>query len=128
MYFQYLFKRINIHAGLQLLRSYALFKGDKKYQNEAIKRYYDDIQLYPFHKTELLRLINELEIEGDAVREAMITSFKRAKDTGIMTEQEAADFVILELNGDGDKSRDLADKLAKRALACSSTSARRERS
>lgn len=124
MYFQYLFKRINIHAGLQLLRSYALFKGDKKYQNEAIKRYYDDIQLYPFHKTELLRLIDELEIEGDAVREAMITSFKRVKDTGIMTEQEAADFVILELNGDGDKSRDLADKLAKRALACSSTSAR----
>ena len=97
-------------------RSYALFKGDKKYQNEAIKRYYDDIQLYPFHKTELLRLIDELEIEGDAVREAMITSFKRAKDTGIMTEQEAADFVILELNGDGDKSRDLADKLAKKAV------------
>jgi hypothetical protein len=33
-----------------------------------------------------------------------------------MTEQEAADFVILELNGEGDKSRDLAEKLAKRAV------------
>ncbi len=116
LYFQYLFKRINIHAGLQLLRSYALFKGDKKYQNETIKRYYDDIQLYPFHKIELLRLFDELEIEGDSVREALITSFKRAKDTGIMNEQQAADFIILELNGEGDKSRDLADKLAKKAV------------
>ena len=116
LYFQYLFKRINIHAGLQLLQGYTLFKDDTKYQNEAIKRYYDDICLYPFQRTELLRLIDELEIEGDAVREALITSFKRTEDKGIMTEQEAADFVILELNGDGDKSRDLADKLAKKAV------------
>lgn len=116
MYFQYLFKRINIHAGLQLLKNYVLFKSDKKYQNETIKHYYDDIQLYPFHKTELLRLVDELGVEGDAVRDALITSFKRANDTGIMTEQQAADFVILELNSEGDKSRDLADKLAKQAV------------
>lgn len=116
LYFQYILKRINIHAGLQLLKSYALFKNDKKSQNETVKRYYDDIQLNPFHKTELLRLIDELGVEGDAVRDALISSFKRANDTGIMTEQEAADFVILELNGEGDKSRDLADKLAKKAV------------
>ena len=116
LYFQYIYKRINIHAGLQLLRSYTLFKGDKKYQNETIKRYYDDIQLYPFHKTELLRLIDELGIEGDAVRDALITSFKRANDIGIMKEQEAADFVIFELNGEDNKSRNLADKLAKKAV------------
>ena len=116
MYFQYLYKRINIHAGLQLLKNYALFKTDKKYQNETVKRYYEEIQLYPFHKTELLRLIDELEIDGEAVRKAFITSFKRTGDKGIMTEQEAADFVILELNGDSDKSRDLADKLAKKAV------------
>ena len=116
MYFQYLYKRINIHAGLQLLKNYALFKADKKYQNETIKRYYEEIQLYPFHKTELLRLIDEMEIDGEAVRKAFITSFKRTGDKGIMTEQEAADFVILELNGDSDKSRDLADKLAKKAV------------
>ena len=115
-YFQYLFKRINIHAGLQLLKTYKLFKNDRKYQAEAIQRYYDDIQLYPFHKTELLRLIDELNIDGEAVRESMITSFKRANDTGIMTEIEAADFVILELNGEGDKSRELAEKLAKKAV------------
>ena len=33
-----------------------------------------------------------------------------------MTENEAADFVILELNGEGDKSRDLTDMLAKKAI------------
>ena len=115
-YFQYLFKRINIHAGLQLLKTIKLFKGDKKYQTEAIQMYYDDIQLYPFHKTELLRLIDELGVEGDAVRDSIITSFKRANDTGIMTEQEAADFVILELSGEVDKSRDLAAKLARKAV------------
>lgn len=116
LYFQYIFKRINIHAGSQLLKYYALFKSSKKSQNETIKRYYDDIQLYPYHKTEILRLIDELDIEGDAVREALITSFKRAKDTGVMTEQEAADFVIFELNGETDKSRSLAEKLAKKAV------------
>ena len=97
MYFQYIFKRINIHAGLQLLSGYKLFKNDKKYKNDVIKRYYDEIQLYPFHKVELLHLIDELEVEGNKVREVLITSFKRAADTGIMTELEAADFVIYEL-------------------------------
>ena len=116
LYFQYLFKRINIHAGLQLFKTYMLFKNDRKHQAEVIQRYYDDIQLYPSHKTELLRIIDELGIDGEEIRESMITSFKRANDTGIMTEIEAADFVILELNGEGDKSRELAEKLAKKAV------------
>ena len=116
LYFQYLFRRINIHAGLQLLKTYKLFNNYGKYQAEAIQRYYNEIQLYPFHKTELLRIIDELNIDGEAARESMITSLKRANDTGIMTEQEDADFVILELNGDGDKSRELAEKLAKKAV------------
>ena len=33
-----------------------------------------------------------------------------------MNEQEAADFVLFELNGEVDKSRDLAIKLAKKAI------------
>lgn len=115
-YFQYIFKRINIYAGLELLKTYKLFNYDKKMQAVAIQRYYNDIQLYPFHKTELLRLFDELNIDGDEARKTMITSFKRADDTGIMTEQEAADFVILELNGEGDKSRELAEKLALKAV------------
>ncbi len=116
LYFQYLFKRINIHAGLQLLKSYKLYANDKKYQNESIQRYYEDIQLLPFHKTEFLRLIDELDVENTAVRDALITSFKKANDTGIMNEQEAADFVLFEINGEVDKSRDLAIKLAKKAV------------
>lgn len=116
LYFQYLFKRINIHAGLQLIKAIKLFKNDKKSQAEAIQRYYDDIQLYPSRKAELLRLIDELSIDGDTVKESMITSFKRTDTIGIMNEREAADFIILELNGEVDQSRELADKLAKKAV------------
>ena len=116
MYFQYLYKWINIHAGLELLTGYSAFKGDSKYQKEVINRYYEEIQLYPFNRTELLRLIDELNIEGDALRDALITSFKRAGDTGIMDEQQAADFIILELSGEGDKSKELAINLAKQAV------------
>lgn len=116
MYFQYIFKRINIHAGLQLLKNYALFKHDRKYQSEIIERFYNDIQLTTYIKTDLLRLIDELNIEGETVREALITSFKRTKDTGIMNEFEATDFVILELNGEVDKSKELTIYLAQKAI------------
>jgi len=115
-YFQYIFKRINIHAGLQLLKSYQLFKNDKKYQSETVARFYDDIQLYPFHKAELLRLIDELEVSDSMIKDTMIHSFKRARDFGIMSESETADFIILELSGEGDKSKDLAIRAAQRAV------------
>lgn len=69
-----------------------------------------------FHRTELLRLIDELNITGDEIRNSLITSFNRTKDSGIMSAEEAADFVILELSGDVDKSRDLSDELANRAI------------
>ena len=116
LYFQYIYKNINIHESLKLLISYKLFKNDKKQQQEAINRFCEEIQLYPFQRDELLRLIDELGIEQAAVRDAMITSFKRADDKGIMTEEETADFIILELSGEGDKARDLAQGLAKKAL------------
>ena len=116
LYFQYIYKNINIHESLKLLISYKLFKNDKKQQQEAINRFCEETQLYPFQRDELLRLIDELGIEQTAVRDAMITSFKRADDKGIMTEEETADFIILELSGEGDKARDLAQRLAKKAL------------
>ena len=116
LYFQYIYKRINIYAGLQLLMNYKILGNDKIYLNTTAKNYYIDVQLLPFHKKELLRLIDELGIEGNAVRESLVTSFEKAKDTGIMTENEAADFVILELNGEDDQSKELADKLAVKAL------------
>lgn len=116
LYFQYLFNRINLHAGLQLLESYKLFKNNKEYQDKAIARFYDDIQLYPFHRAELLRLIDELDIDGEAIREALIASFKRAQFSGIMSENEAADFIIFEMNGETDKSREYADDIANKAV------------
>ena len=116
MYFQYLFKRINIHAGLQLLVNWKTFNYDKKFRETFISRYYEEIQLFPYKKTELLRLLDELNINGDEVRKNLITSFERAQDAGVMNVKEAADFIILELSGDVDQSRDLAYKLARKAV------------
>lgn len=116
MYFRYLYNWINVHAGRQLLVGYKLFSNDKAYQKELIGRYYNDIQLYPFQRTELLRLIDELGIDNDAVKNALITSFKRADVSGIMTEKEAADFILYELTGETEKAQNLAEKLAKNAV------------
>ncbi|MBE6870472.1 MAG: hypothetical protein E7491_00790 [Ruminococcaceae bacterium] len=116
MYFQYLFKRINIHAGLQLLVNWKTFNYDKKFRETFISRYYDEIQLYPYQKAELLRLLDELNVSDDEVRKNLITSFERAQDEGVMSVKEAADFIILELSGDVDQSRELAYKLARKAV------------
>ena len=116
MYFQYLFKRINIHAGLQLLVNWKTFNYDKKFRETFISRYYEEVQLYPYQKTELLRLLDELNVSGDDIRKSLIVSFERAQDSGVMSVKEAADFIILELSGDVDRSRDLAYKLAKKAV------------
>lgn len=116
MYFQYLFKRINFYAGMQLLSNYKMFSYDKTLRENLIKRYYEEIQLYPFHKTELLRLLDECGITGNNVRIELVISFERTHDSGIMTAKEAADFIILELSGDEDQSRELAYKLAKKAV------------
>ena len=92
------------------------FSNNKKLRETFISRYYEEIQLYPYQKTELLRLLDELNVSGDELRKSLIVSFERAQDTGIMSVKEAADFIILELSGDVDKSRDLAYKLAKKAV------------
>lgn len=96
--------------------SYHLFKNDKKRQSDLITQYYEDIQLYPFHRTEILRLIDELNISGNEIRDLLITSFARAGDSGIMSVEEAADFVVLELSGDIEKAKYLSSKLAKKAV------------
>lgn len=116
LYFQYLYKRINIHAGLQLLLNYKRFSYDKKFRETFIEQYYEEIQLYPYQKTDILRLLDEINVTGNDVRTALVTSFERTKDSGVMSVNEAADFIIMELSGDVDKSRDLAYKLAKKAV------------
>lgn len=117
-YFQYIYNIINIQAGLELIICYKLKLATKDTKNLAglINHFYDEIQLSPFQRIELLRLIDELGISREEVREKMILSFERTNNKGIMTANEAADFVLLELSGDVDQSKDLAEKLAKNAL------------
>ena len=116
MYFQYLFKKINVHAALNLLISWKTFYKDKKVRETCIVEYYKNIQLYPYQKIELLRILDHLNIDNNQIREKLINSFKRARDIGIMSEEEAADFIILELSGNLDKAKELAYKLAKKAI------------
>ena len=116
LYFQYIYKWINIHEGMRLLMSYKLWQNDKAQQKELIERFYDDIKLAPYQRTELLRLIDKLDLNGEALRKALITSFERAKDSGIMTPKETADFIIYELSGEMEKSMDIANKMAKKAV------------
>ena len=116
LYFQYIFKRINIHAGMKFLSSLMLVKDKWITKEEAIKRYYQDIQLLPFHKQEIMRLVDELNIDNDSIKDSLIVSFKRAKDSGIMTAEEAADFVILELSGEKEEAKTLSDKLINKAI------------
>ena len=116
MYFLYLFNRINIYAGLELLMNWKRFNYDKKFRETFIGQYYENIQLYPYQKTELLRLLDELNVSGDELRKILMESFKRTQSVGVMDAKEAADFIILELSGDVDQSRELAYKLAKKAV------------
>lgn len=116
LYFQYIYKWINIHEGMRLLMSYKLWHNDKVHQKELLEHFYEDIRLAPYQRTELLRLIDRLELNGEALRKSLITSFERAEDSGIMTPKKTADFVIYELFGEMEKSMDLANRLAKRAV------------
>ena len=116
LYFQYIYKWINIHEGMRLLLSYKLWNNDKAHQKELLEHFYEDIKLAPYQRTELLRLIDKLELNGEALRKSLITSFERAEDSGIMTPNETADFVIYELSGEMEKSMDMANKLAKKAV------------
>ena len=116
LYFQYIYKWINIHEGMRLLTSYKLWQNDKAQQKELIEHFYDGIKLAPYQRSELLRLIDKLDLNGEALRKALITSFERAKDSGIMTPKETADFIIYELSGEIEKSMDIANKMAKKAV------------
>lgn len=116
LYFQYIYKWINIHEGMQFLIGYKLWQSDKAYQNELIEHFYENIKLCPYQRTELLRLIDKLDLDGEALKKALITSFERADDSGIMTPKETADFIIYELSGEMEKSMDIANKLAKKAV------------
>ena len=96
--------------------SYKLARNNRSLQAEAINSYYYEAKLLPFHKEELRRLIKELGTDGQAVRDTMITSFKRANDKGIMTEEAAAEFIFLEMEGKSDAAMKMASRLARQAI------------
>ncbi len=116
LYSWYLFKRINIYGGLSLFNRYRLCAKGMDFENTCIENYYNDVQLYPYQKGELFRILGKLNADSDNIRKMMIESFTRTRDVGIMSADEAVDFIILELSGDVDKSRELACKLAKNAI------------
>lgn len=116
LYSWYLFKRINIYGGLSLFNRYRLCAKGMDFENTCIENYYNDVQLYPYQKGELFRILGKLNADSDNIRKMMIESFARTRDVGIMSADEAVDFIILELSGDVDKSRELACKLAKNAI------------
>ena len=108
------FKTINLLNGWRLLTACKLFVNDKKRVKELINSFYNQIMILPFQKEELLRLIDKANITSERMRDTFITSFKRADDKGIMTPEEVADFLILELSGETDKSRDMAIRVAQK--------------
>lgn len=113
---QHIYSIINIDAATELLVSYHINDYDKKWQEDAICRYYEAIKLYPFQRIPLLRLIDELNMDSDSFKSRMASVFKKADIKGVMTEDEAALFIIYELNGETDKSMEFASGLARTAV------------
>ena len=116
LYSWYLFERINVYGGLSLLNEYRLRMNGVDSEDTCIENYYNNVQLYPFHKEDLFRILGKLNADSYEIRKMMIESFARTRDVGIMSADEAVDSIILELSGDVDKSRELACKLAKNAI------------
>lgn len=114
-YFQYLFKKINVYASADFLYSWQIIFNGRPYdKNLLYENFWQNSMIHPYEKTVILRLIDECGIEEDDVRNALITSFKRADDQSAMNEEETADFVILQLTGNEDDAHEMAISAAKR--------------
>ena len=69
------------------------------------------IQLFPFHRTEINRLIGEADFETNDIRKVLIDTFGKLNIGKVMNEKEAADFILMELTGDTEKAKVMAEKL-----------------
>lgn len=120
LYFQYLFERINVHAGLGMANDARLIYGrdkiDKNQLNTYLSDFYRDSQIDETAIKEVLRIKEEAGINDVEFRDALIQSFNRAEHSGFMSPTEAADFVILELSGENQKAEALCRKVGKKAL------------
>lgn len=120
LYFQYLFERINVHAGLGMANDARLIYGRDKISRNQLSTYlsdfYRDCSVGDFAAKEVMRIKEKAGISDDDFREALIRSFNRAEHGGFMSPIEAADFVILELSGENQKAEALCRKVGKKAL------------
>ena len=120
-YFQYLFERINVEAGMKLAMDVRFFssyggKLDRATVSLLTDSFYNDSRLEPFHQKEVMRIKEEANISDRDFRKALIGSFERAEHSGFMSTSEAANFVVYELSGDNDKSVNVSKKAARRAM------------
>lgn len=113
-YFKYLYKWVNIHRGMNFLLQYSL-KNNKEGKEKALCQFYEDAQLYPYQKTDILRFKEELELNDEQLRKAMRTGFERSHDSGIFTYDEFTDYIFLELVGETEKSEAMCIRIAKEA-------------
>ena len=121
LYFQYLFERINVHAGLGMASDARLIYGndrmDRKQLNTYLSGFYRDCRIFEPAMKETMRIKEEAGISDDDFRNALVRSFKRAEHSGFMTVDEAADFVILELSGENQRAEALCRRVGKKDLA-----------
>lgn len=119
-YFQYLFERINVHAGLGMANDARLIYGRDKIGRNQLNTYlsdfYRDCRFHDNVIKEVMRIKEEAGISDDDFRNALIKSFNRAEHSGFMSVNEAADFVFLELSGENQKAEALCRKAGKKAL------------
>lgn len=115
MYFEYIFRYINIQNGLQFLISYKLLKGNRQAQKDLVEKFGTKAQLYDFQRKELLRFIDNLDKSNEDIRNMMIICFRRSGDSGIMEPDEVADYLFLALSGNDDAASNICKKAAMRA-------------
>lgn len=114
-YFQYINNKINVYAAADFLYTWQVVFNGKPYdKNMWYEEFWRNAQIQPYEKTAILRLIEERGVEEDGVKEALITSFKRAGDHTAMSEEETAEFVVLHLTGEDDMAHEMAINAAKR--------------
>lgn len=114
-YFQYIYKWVNIHCGLNFFTRYKYAQNQKE-KAEEISRFYEDIKLYPYQIADIIRLKAEMEIDDIKLQEMLKTSFARTKDVGIFSYEELAEFIRLELNEKNEESQKMCSALAKAAI------------
>ena len=120
LYFQYLFERINVHAGLGMANDARLIYGsgkiDRNQLNTYLSNFYRDCSVSDIAAKEVMRIKEEADISDDGLRDALIRSFNRAEHSGFMSANEAADFIIFELSGENQRAEALCRKVGKKAL------------